>query len=161
MGFPGCSDDKDSPAVQDPWKWQPTPVIFPGEFHGQRILAGYSPWGCRVRHDWAAITVLLCPILTVASWPAYRFLRRQKICIAIELHIFIYIVYVIQIMHTFRIKTPTHVKSCYYHFLKIIIYQYLHGRWFYNCHNLSKWKCNLKIENLPVEFIVSLRNYFD
>ena len=21
-----------------------TPVIFPGEFHGQRSLAGYSPW---------------------------------------------------------------------------------------------------------------------
>jgi len=29
-----------------PWRraWQPTPVILPGEFHGQRSLAGYSPW---------------------------------------------------------------------------------------------------------------------
>ena len=26
-------------------KWQPTPVFLPGEFHGQRSLAGYSPWG--------------------------------------------------------------------------------------------------------------------
>ena len=26
-------------------KWQPTPVFFPGDFHGQRNLAGYSPWG--------------------------------------------------------------------------------------------------------------------
>ena len=36
-----------------PWrrKWQPTPVFVPGESHGQRSLAGYSPWGCRVRHD--------------------------------------------------------------------------------------------------------------
>ena len=41
--------------MQDPWirkslwrrKWQPTPVILPGEFHGQRSLAGYSPWGCK------------------------------------------------------------------------------------------------------------------
>ena len=24
---------------------QPTPVFLPGEFHGQRSLAGYSPWG--------------------------------------------------------------------------------------------------------------------
>ena len=24
--------------------WQPTPVFLPGEFHGQRSLAGYSPW---------------------------------------------------------------------------------------------------------------------
>ena len=24
-------------------KWQPTPVFLPGELHGQRSLAGYSP----------------------------------------------------------------------------------------------------------------------
>ena len=36
-----------------PWRreWQPTPVFLPGEFHGQRSLVGYSPLGCRVRHD--------------------------------------------------------------------------------------------------------------
>ena len=26
-------------------KWQPTPVFLPAESHGQRRLAGYSPWG--------------------------------------------------------------------------------------------------------------------
>ena len=26
-------------------KWQPTPVFLPGEFHGQKDLAGYGPWG--------------------------------------------------------------------------------------------------------------------
>ena len=38
-----------------PWrrKWQPTPVLLPGESHGGRSLVGYSPWGCRVGHDWA------------------------------------------------------------------------------------------------------------
>ena len=25
--------------------------ILPGKSHGQRSLAGYSPWGCRVRHN--------------------------------------------------------------------------------------------------------------
>ena len=32
-----------------PWrrKWQPTPVFLLGKFHGQRSLAGYSPWGCK------------------------------------------------------------------------------------------------------------------
>ena len=32
-----------------PWRreWLPTPVFLPGEFDGQRSLAGYSPWGCR------------------------------------------------------------------------------------------------------------------
>ena len=30
-----------------PWRreWLPTPVFLPREFHGQRSLAGYSPWG--------------------------------------------------------------------------------------------------------------------
>ena len=30
-----------------PWRreWQPTPVFLPGEFHGQRSLAGYIQWG--------------------------------------------------------------------------------------------------------------------
>ena len=30
-----------------PWsrKWQTTPVFLPGKSHGQRSLAGYSPWG--------------------------------------------------------------------------------------------------------------------
>ena len=32
---------------EDPWrrKWQPTPVLLPGESHGGRSLVGYSPWG--------------------------------------------------------------------------------------------------------------------
>ena len=30
-----------------PWRrwWQPIPVVLPGKSHGQRSLAGYSPWG--------------------------------------------------------------------------------------------------------------------
>ena len=49
-----------------PWRreWLPTPVFWPGEFYGQRSLAGYSPWGhkesdmtkwfqIRVGHNWA------------------------------------------------------------------------------------------------------------
>ena len=30
-----------------PWRreWHPTPVFLPGESHGQRSQAGYSPWG--------------------------------------------------------------------------------------------------------------------
>ena len=32
---------------RSPWRraWQPTPVFLSGEFHGQKSLAGYSPWG--------------------------------------------------------------------------------------------------------------------
>ena len=33
------------PGWRDPWRkaGQPTPVVFPGESHGQKSLAGYSP----------------------------------------------------------------------------------------------------------------------
>ena len=59
LGFPGGSVVKNTPANAssrhkfDPWvwkiswgrKWQPTPTFLPGKSHGQRSLAGYSPWG--------------------------------------------------------------------------------------------------------------------
>ena len=28
-------------------RWKPTPVFLYGEFHGQRSLVGYSPWGLK------------------------------------------------------------------------------------------------------------------
>ena len=37
-------------------KWLPTPVFLPGEFHGQRSLAGHSLWDYRIWHDWATST---------------------------------------------------------------------------------------------------------
>ena len=59
-GFPGGSDGKSVclPCGRlrfDPWvgkipwrrKWQPTPVLLPGKFHGRRSMVGYSPWGCK------------------------------------------------------------------------------------------------------------------
>jgi len=32
-----------------PWRreCQSTPIFLPGEFHGQRNLVGYIPWGCK------------------------------------------------------------------------------------------------------------------
>ena len=50
----GARGDRGLTPGSDPWtrkilwnrKWQPnTPVSFPGEFHGQRSLVGYSLWG--------------------------------------------------------------------------------------------------------------------
>ena len=40
-----------------PWSrnCQLTPVLLPGKSHGQRTLAGYSPWGHRVGHNWACM----------------------------------------------------------------------------------------------------------
>ena len=63
LGFPGGTSGKDltcqcrrhkrcrfDPWVgKIPWRraWQPTPGFLPGESHGQRSLAGYSPQGCK------------------------------------------------------------------------------------------------------------------
>jgi len=46
---------KNSLTQPDPWvgkipwrrEWLPIPVFWRGQFHGQRSLAGYSPWGCK------------------------------------------------------------------------------------------------------------------
>ena len=44
---------KNLPAMQEtgiqPLGWEDLlrKVFLPGEFHGQRSLAGYSPWGCK------------------------------------------------------------------------------------------------------------------
>ena len=40
-----------------PWRraWQPAPVFLPGESHGQRSLAGYSPEG-RKESDTTQVT---------------------------------------------------------------------------------------------------------
>ena len=60
-GSGGKKKKKNLPATQEtqawswvrktPWRreWQPTPVFLPGASHGKGSLAGYSPWGCRVR----------------------------------------------------------------------------------------------------------------
>ena len=66
----------------DPWvgkiprrrAWQPTPVFFPGESHGQRSLAGYSPRDRRVRHDWVT---------------DHSTVSRQTWCVVISYHIIV------------------------------------------------------------------------
>ena len=73
-GFPDGSAVKNLPAVQEtqetsvqswvrkiPWRreWQPIPVFLPGECHGQRSLAGYSPWDCKESDMTEQLTLLL------------------------------------------------------------------------------------------------------
>ena len=37
--------------------WDQTPVFLPGECHGQRSLAGYSPWGCKELNSTAQLSM--------------------------------------------------------------------------------------------------------
>ena len=60
---PTCQSRKGKRRGFDPWvgkipwrrAWQPTAVFLPGEFHGQKSLEGYSPWGRR-ESDTADVT---------------------------------------------------------------------------------------------------------
>ena len=75
LGFPGGSAIKNQPAYTrprfDPWvkkilwrrDWGSTPVFLPGEFHGQRSLAGYSLCGHK-EHNWATNIFSLCILWT-------------------------------------------------------------------------------------------------
>ena len=75
MGFPGGTSGKE-PACQcrrckrhgfDPWVrkipwrrvWLPTPIFLPREFHEQRSLTGYSPWGRKESDttEWVTLTL--------------------------------------------------------------------------------------------------------
>ena len=60
MGLPSGSAGKNPPAMQETWVrslgqedpleegMATTPLFFAGESHGERSLAGYSPWGYTV-----------------------------------------------------------------------------------------------------------------
>ena len=45
-------------------EWQSTPVFLSGEFHGQRSLAGYSPWGCKESDVTEQLTLILLLLST-------------------------------------------------------------------------------------------------
>ena len=82
LGFPGGSVVKNLSANAgksqrhrlDPWvgkmpwrrKWQPTPVFLPGESHGQRSLAGYSPSGHKESDVTEHILLSICKALPIS-----------------------------------------------------------------------------------------------
>ena len=66
----------------DPWvgkipcvrKWQPTPVFFPEESHGQRRLAGYSPWASKESDTTEQLTLSLSPFQSFTYFTNLTFL---------------------------------------------------------------------------------------
>ena len=72
FGFPDSSDGKESafnagnPGQSLGWEdprrreWLSIPVLLPGEFHGQRSLEGYSPWGHKKSDTTEKLTLSLC-----------------------------------------------------------------------------------------------------
>ena len=53
-----------------PWRkeWLPAPVLLPGEFHEQKSLAGYSPWGLKESETTERLTFSLSLCVILFEW---------------------------------------------------------------------------------------------
>ena len=90
-----------------PWRraWKPTPVFLPGKPHGQRSLAGYSPWGCKESRTWLRMNTQYYET---------------------------YIKYVTFITSYFKLITLPSIA--YRNFRPLILPPYILGYWCYNFH---------------------------
>ena len=63
-----------------PWrrKWQSTPVFLPGEFHRQRSLAGYSPWGRKESDMTKRLKFSFFTFTLTKQWPLTKV---QNLCV--------------------------------------------------------------------------------
>ena len=68
-----------------------TPVLLPGEFHGQRSLAGYSPWG-RKESDNTEVTEHVIMYLlsidfnfngTMSEW------TMHPVCLSVYMYVYV------------------------------------------------------------------------
>ena len=76
-----CKRHRFDPWVRKiPWrkKWQPTPVLLPGESHGQRSLAVYRPWNHKESDTTEQLT-----LLSLFTWCCtfYKFGHMSCICL--------------------------------------------------------------------------------
>ena len=108
-----------------PWrkKQQHNPVFLPGEFHGQRSLVGYSPWGHRVGHNWVTFTFFLS---LFNQCFAYKHLHSFQTLLVTDRAIVntvlsIYVLLVVYLWNRFLkvgLLTKSQVK-CLYHFTRL------------------------------------------
>ena len=106
---------------KNPWrrKWQPISVFLPGESHGQRNLAMYSPWGCKELN----MTEHAYTFFNAGNYA--RWVNKMEIYVNFE-----WIMYV-----------PTNFRgwwNCSF-FLNFILFHFTILYWF--CH-ISKWICH-------------------
>ena len=80
-------------------KWQPAPVFLPGESHGQRRLAGYSPWSRKELDLTDNYHTLSGPLsFTFSQTSGKRHIREEKKVPALV----VYIVQAVLMSHPLR-----------------------------------------------------------
>ena len=62
-----------------PWRreWEPTPVFLPREFHGQRSLMGYGPWGCKELDTTKQLVLSLFELSVCINKQRYHFVNKS------------------------------------------------------------------------------------
>ena len=69
-------------------EWLPTPVFSPGEFYGQRSLAGYSPWGCKELDTIEQLTLLLSySMVGIRAFMYFLAFLQLTLLFPLQLHI--------------------------------------------------------------------------
>ena len=154
-GFSGGTNGKE-PTCQcrrtkclgfDPWvgkipgrrAWQLTSVFLPGETLGQRSLASYNPWGCKVGHDW--VTEHRCQLSPASSYlrdlwefkasPWFQQIPQSWllygslipcICRMLPLHIMIYITITpSSLLSLIPKKDPLSTHICWVYLLEVLL----------------------------------------
>ena len=59
-------------------KWQPTPVLLPGESHRGRSLVGYSPWGRKESDMTERLHFTYCIVVRKDAWNDFNFFEFTK-----------------------------------------------------------------------------------
>ena len=101
QGFPGDSGGKQSacnagnlgsiPGLGRSLREGPSSILVPGEFQGQRSLASYSPWGCRVGQDLWRWHIMIRKTRVMKKRPRRFFFYWRIIALQNELAIGIHI----------------------------------------------------------------------
>ena len=61
-------------------KWQPTPVLVPGKFHGLRRLVGYSPWGRKESDTTERLHFHFSMFSKCTQFSSVQSLNRVRLC---------------------------------------------------------------------------------
>ena len=108
----------------------PTPIFLPGEFHGQRSLVGYSPWG----HKESALTEQ-----RTASFSRQKYQEMTVLLVCVFDGSFLVII------HQCLLCTRFCTKAYYIHSLILFFLTILKGKYY---HHIQIRKCIQMAPNL-------------